>query len=175
MKKQMYGLVLGLFLLGCKPITARTPLKQNSGSFVDTFIEINKDLNAREYSTIKSLIKNSDYKRSDFGFWYKYDIKNTKSLYTPKFGDLIHYKYAVKNLNGNYIYPPDETVEKTYYVEQQDLFSGLREGLKLMKNREKMTFIFPSQLAYGFYGDQAKIGSNTPLIYEVTVVNIQQN
>ena len=175
MKKEKPGLVLILFLLGCKPTTARLPLQQNSGNFINISIEKNKDFNAREYSTIKLMVENSDFTRSDYGFWYRYDIKNKKSLYTPKFGDLVQYEYAVKNLKGNYIYAPEDTPKKNYYVEQQDLFSGLREGLKLMKKGEKMTFIFPSQLAYGFYGDQSKIGSNTPLIYEVTIINIQQN
>ncbi|MBN96495.1 MAG: gliding motility-associated peptidyl-prolyl isomerase GldI, partial [Flavobacteriaceae bacterium] len=68
-----------------------------------------------------------------------------------------------------------ETEEKSYYMEQQDLLPGLREGLKLMKRGEKMTFIFPSQLAYGFYGDNDKIGPDTPLIYEVSVLKIIQN
>jgi hypothetical protein len=37
------------------------------------------------------------------------------------------------------------------------------------------TFLFPSQKAYGYYGDQNKIGSNMPLICEVTVLSIKEN
>ena len=84
------------------------------------------------------------------------------------------YSFAVKDLNGNWIYSPKETKQKNYYVEQEELFSGLREGLKLMKKGEKITFIFPSQLAYGYYGDTHRIGADTPLIYQVTVRNIQR-
>ena len=43
-----------------------------------------------------------------------------------------------------------------------------------MKKGEKLTFIFPSQLAYGYYGDTDKIGADTPLIYQVTVRNIHR-
>ena len=60
-------------------------------------------------------------------------------------------------------------------MDKQELFTGLREGLKLMKTGETVTFLFPSQKAYGYYGDNNKIGSNTPLICEVTVKSIIEN
>ena len=54
-------------------------------------------------------------------------------------------------------------------------FSGLREGLKLMKEGESITFIFPSQKAYGYYGDENKIGRNVPLICEVSLLKLTNN
>ena len=60
-------------------------------------------------------------------------------------------------------------------MDKEELFTGLREGLKLMKPGETVTFLFPSQKAYGYYGDEDKIGINTPLICEVTVNTIRQN
>ena len=57
-------------------------------------------------------------------------------------------------------------------MDQQELFTGLREGLKLMKAGETVTFLFPSQKAYGYYGDENKIGTNIPLICQVTVNSI---
>ena len=43
-----------------------------------------------------------------------------------------------------------------------------------MKKGEKITFIFPSQMAFGYYGDRHKIGADTPLIYQVTVRDIHR-
>ena len=60
-------------------------------------------------------------------------------------------------------------------MDKQELFTGLREGLKLMKAGETYTFIFPSQKAYGYYGDEKKIGANTPIITQVTVKSITTN
>ena len=57
-------------------------------------------------------------------------------------------------------------------MEQEPIISGLREGLKLMNAGEKTTFIFPSQMAYGFRGDEKKIKPNSPLIYEVIIDKI---
>jgi len=60
-------------------------------------------------------------------------------------------------------------------MDKEELFTGLREGLKLMKSGETVTFLFPSQKAYGYYGDENRIGSNTPLICKVTVNSITPN
>ena len=59
-------------------------------------------------------------------------------------------------------------------MDQEEIFTGLREGLKLMKPGETVTFLFPSQKAYGYYGDKNKIGTSTPVICEVTVNSIIQ-
>ena len=69
-----------------------------------------------------------------------------------------------------------KNAESIFYVrdDKQELFTGLREGLKLMKPDESVTFIFPSQKAYGYYGDDNKIGTNIPLICEVTLNTITQ-
>ncbi len=175
MKKLSCVLIFGLFI-ACQTNQARRPIKYKSGSFLDTSIMTNKAINYHEYTLIETFISNSkeNYIRSSYGFWYKYDIKNIKPEYTPKFGDLVTYTYGVKDLNGNWIYSPKKTQEKNYYVEQEELFIGLREGLKLMKKGEKITFIFPSQLAYGYYGDGDRIGTDKPLIYQVTVLNIHR-
>jgi FKBP-type peptidyl-prolyl cis-trans isomerase len=59
-------------------------------------------------------------------------------------------------------------------MDKQELFTGLREGLKLMKPGDDITFIFPSQKAYGYYGDDNKIGTNVPLICKVKLNTITQ-
>jgi FKBP-type peptidyl-prolyl cis-trans isomerase len=66
--------------------------------------------------------------------------------------------------------------QQTYRMEQQDIISGLREGFKLMSEGDIITFIFPSYLAYGLYGDsEKKIKPNTTLVYEVNVHKILKN
>ena len=175
MKKLLSILIFSLFI-ACQTNEARRPIQYKTGSFLDASIAANKAINNQEYNLIKTFISNSkeNYTRSSYGFWYKYDVKNIKPGYKPKFGDRVYYSYVVKDLNGNWIYSPNETQEKNYYVEQEDLFTGLREGLKLMKKGEKITFIFPSQMAFGYYGDRHKIGADTPLIYQVTVRDIHR-
>ena len=46
---------------------------------------------------------------------------------------------------------------------------GLRDGIKLMRKNEKVSFLFPSHMAYGYRGDTKRIKSNEPIICNVTL------
>jgi len=48
---------------------------------------------------------------------------------------------------------------------------GLRDGIKLLHKNEKVTFLFPSHIAYGYHGDNKKIGTNESLMCTVTLRN----
>jgi FKBP-type peptidyl-prolyl cis-trans isomerase len=50
---------------------------------------------------------------------------------------------------------------------------GLRDGIKLMNEGEKVTFLFPSHMGYGYHGDNNRIGTNQPLICTVTLNDIK--
>jgi len=178
MNKLIYIAFVLLATLGCKSPEARAPITTKTGTFINASIARNKALNDREQLAIKEIIKqqNLNYSASESGFWYHYNNKiEADSLKTPEFGDIVNYNYNVKTLNGNTIYSKADIKTQNYAMDQQELFTGLREGLKLMKAGETITFIFPSQKAYGYYGDEHKIGSNIPLICEVTVNSITQN
>ena len=43
--------------------------------------------------------------------------------------------------------------------------------LLLMHKKEKVIFLFPSHIAYGYHGDDKKIGTNQPLLCTVTLHN----
>ena len=169
--------LLYLLTVSCKTSEARLPVLNNSGTFIDASVERNKQLNNKEYSQIKAFIQNSEksFKSTEHGFWYAYNTQIKTNSQTPNFGDLVQYKYVLKTLGGQVIYPTKELKLQSYYIDQQELFSGLREGLKLMKAGESITFIFPSQKAYGYYGDNKKIGNNVPLVCDVTLLKITNN
>lgn len=178
MNKLIITSLLALLLFHCKNPEARRPISTKSGSYIDASVALNKKRFAKEKVIIEKIIDSDSipYLASDTGFWYKYIKKvENDSLKTPNFGDIINYDYNVKTLNGNEIYSKTDLKTQHYVMDKQELFTGLRHGLKLMKPGETVTFIFPSDRAYGYYGDENKIGPNTPLICEVTVNSITQN
>ncbi|MFV0541863.1 MAG: gliding motility-associated peptidyl-prolyl isomerase GldI [Aestuariibaculum sp.] len=167
-------------VFACKSPEARRPISVKTGSFIDKSVIRNIELNEQEHIQISKFIEKQDsivsYLQSDSGFWYGYNTKiETDSLPTPKFGDIVSYNYNVKHFNGSEIYSSEDIKTQTYAIDQEELFTGLREGLKLMKAGETITFLFPSQKAYGYYGDENKIGRNTPLICQVTLNSITSN
>ena len=179
MNKFLYLLLFSVLLfLGCKSPDARKPISVKTGSFIDASVERNKKLNATEQANIEKLLtdKQVNFIASESGFWYYYNTKSEiDTLKTPNFGDVISFNYNVKSLNGDIIYSQDDLKLQSYAMDQEEIFTGLREGLKLMKTGETVTFLFPSQKAYGYYGDENKIGTNVPLICEVTLNNINKN
>ena len=90
---------------------------------------------------------------------------------TPKKGDVAFFNYEIKDLKGNIIYSEVELKPQTYAVDKQNIMTGLREGIKLMHKNEKIAFLFPSHIAYGYHGDDKKIGSNQPILCTVTLHN----
>jgi gliding motility-associated peptidyl-prolyl isomerase len=167
-----------ILLYNCKTPEARPPVSVKTGSFIDASVERNIKLNNKEEAIIEKILQKQEknFIVSNSGFWYYYNTRiENDTLKTPDFGDVVNYIYDVKTLNGQIIYSKEDINTQNYTMDKEELFTGLREGLKLMKTGETVTFLFPSLKAYGYYGDENKIGSNIPLICEVTVNSITQN
>jgi gliding motility-associated peptidyl-prolyl isomerase len=134
--------------------------------------ERNKKLIATEEGQIEALIKSNPkikYLASTKGYWYTYVTQNIQDTLTPKKGDVAFFDYEIKDLKGNVIYSELELRPQTYAVDKQNIMTGLREGIKLMHKNEKVIFLFPSHIAFGYHGDNKKIGTNQPLMCTVTL------
>lgn len=176
--KPILFLFLISLLFSCKSPDARRPESVQSGSFIKASAERNIKLNKKEHGLIQNIMDSNpdlEYIASKSGFWYYYNNKVQQDTITPQFGDIVNFKYDVKDLNENTIYSEEELNTQNYVMDKEEIFTGLREGLKLMKPGEVVTFLFPSQKAYGYYGDTNRIGTNIPLICKVTVNTITQN
>lgn len=153
---------------------ARRPISQASGSFMKKSVQRNIKLVAGEEGQIDSVIKSNPkvkYYASSKGYWYSYEVQNQLDTLTPKKGDVAFFDYEIKDLKGNIIYSELELRPQTYSVDKQDIMMGLRDGIKLMHKKEKVNFLFPSRMGYGFHGDNKKIGTNQPLFCTVTLHN----
>ena len=161
-------------MVSCAKPTPRKPIVRNSSTFLNESIQRNKAMNKVEESAFLQLIKNDsihNYISSTNGFWYYYNTKDSLATKLPVRGDEIVYSYSIKDINGEVIYNEEELGDRNYFVDKQELITGLQDGLKLMKEGEVVTFLFPSYKAYGYSGYQ-KIQSNQPLIYTVKLKKI---
>jgi gliding motility-associated peptidyl-prolyl isomerase len=176
--------IIGLLALGMNLVTcctqkqeARRPISQKTGEFMKESIERNKKLNQNEESIIASIIKKdtiNDYIASTKGYWYYYNKKNTVSQPKPVRGDIAMFDYEIKSIAGKIIYSQTELKPQNYLVDKQDFMKGIQDGIKLMEKGEQVTFLFPSHLAFGYHGDENKIGTNQPLICTVTLNDIKK-
>jgi gliding motility-associated peptidyl-prolyl isomerase len=137
-------------------------------------VERNKVLNKLEEGLIMKKMQSDSlhtYNASPNGFWYFYEEKDTMNTANPVKGDEVIFAYEIKDLRDSIIYSKEELGDKHYLVDREDLISGLQDGIKLMKEGEVVTFLFPSYKAYGYSGYE-KINSNQPLIYSVHLKKI---
>jgi gliding motility-associated peptidyl-prolyl isomerase len=169
----VYSIFFLLLVSSCKQHQeARRPISQTSGSFMKKSVLRNKKLVATEEDKIKAVIKsqpNITYLSSSKGYWYAYETRNLLDTLTPKKGDVTFFDYEIKDLSGNIIYSELELRPQTYFVDKQDIMMGLRDGIKLMHKGEKVNFLFPSHIAFGYHGDNKKIGINEPLLVTVNL------
>lgn len=167
-----------LVFLGCSQQQARKPKTTTDNSFIKESIERNKILVANEEDLIEAVIKadsSSQFIASTKGYWYKYEIKSEEDTPLAQRGDIAYFEYEVRDLKNNLIYSKEELKPQEYYVDKENIMMGLRNGIKLMKKGESITFIFPSHMGYGYRGDTDKIEANEPLICTVTLTDLKKD
>ena len=178
MYKAAYLLVLIVVLSSCKSPEARRPVQRSSGSFIQESAERNIEIYKKEEAVIAQVIAENpetDFESSSSGFWYFYNTKDTLQTKTPRKGDIVTFTYDIKDLDGATIVSEEENGLQQYQVDQsnQELISGIRDGIKLMKEGETITFLFPSYKAFGYYGIEEKLPTNTPILSTVTLRSIE--
>jgi gliding motility-associated peptidyl-prolyl isomerase len=180
LRSVLYLLIAFFALASCKAPEARRPVQQSSGSFIKESAQRNKKIYQKEEQRIAKLMAanpETDYLASESGFWYHYNVKDSLDVPTPAFGDIVTFTYDVRKLDGTMILSEVDNGLQTYKIDQsnQDLISGLRDAVKLMKVGEQVTFLFPSYKAFGYYGIENKLGTNVPIQSTVTLRSIQQS
>ncbi|MCG2431322.1 gliding motility-associated peptidyl-prolyl isomerase GldI [Aequorivita xiaoshiensis] len=180
LNKLIYILLFSALITSCKSPEARKPIQSQSGTFIKESAERNKKLYEEEKDYIEKIIaKDSthNYIMSESGFWYFYNKRDTTSSDMPDPGDIVKFTYDIKDLNGSMILSEKDNGLQQYKVDQsnQELISGVRDGIKLMKEGETVTFLFPSYKAYGYYGIEKKLGTNIPVQSTVTLHSIEQS
>jgi gliding motility-associated peptidyl-prolyl isomerase len=175
--KNLFLILLVLIVsASCSNQEARKPIVRKTGSFINESIERNKLLNTAENNILmKKMQMDSihEYVNSSNGFWYYYDKKVEGESYLPQRGDEVFYAYEIRRLDDSILYPMEELGTKSYLVDKEELITGLQDGIKLMKEGEIVSFLFPSYKAFGYTGND-KIGPNEPLIYKVQLLKINK-
>lgn len=178
LSKLYYIAFLLIIFNSCKGPEARRPVQSHSGTFINESAKRNKEIYDREKDIIEDLIAQDPgktYLASEKGFWYYYNKRDTAQAEMPQLGDVVEFTYNIKDLHGNVILTEQENGLQKYMIDQshQELISGVREGLKLMKEGETATFIFPSYKAFGYYGIEDRLGTNIPVQSTITLHSIE--
>ena len=175
MVRRMVILFITIGLLGCGQPEPRKPVQVKSGQFFKKSVARSQDLLAKEQQLIQSVIARDSsltYQASDSGFWYAFVKKNDTNNYQLQTDDEVLISYNLMQLNGDTIYGKDAIGLVPHAIDKSKLFPGLRNAVKLLGEGEQATFIFPSSLAFGYKGDNDKIGPSTPIKSSLELVKI---
>ena len=176
MKMPLFWMGLALLLISCSGPQARKPIVRKTSSFMNESIERNKTLNRIENEVLlrkMSLDSARTYLNSEHGFWYAYNKRDSLGNYKPKKGDEVFYRHEIRDLRDSVLYSFEELGLRSYLVDRQELITGMQQGIKLMKEGEDVTFLFPSHKAYGYTGSD-RIRPNAPLVYQVELIKINK-
>ena len=169
--------ILTFTLISCVDPEPRRPVSHHTSSYMQESVKLNKHINAVEEKAILYYIAQDSLKKytaSKNGFWYASIHQEINQNSKPVVGDTVLFEYEIFDLNNQLIYSKEEIGKISYSIDKENLTTGLQEGLKLMREGEDMQFLFPSFKAFGFTGDQEKIGKNQPLIYYVKLIEINK-
>ncbi|WP_343485833.1 gliding motility-associated peptidyl-prolyl isomerase GldI [Allomuricauda sp. d1] len=175
--KQLIFILIACFVVSCGGPEPRKPVEVKSGSFFKESVERSKRLLTKEQAAIQKIIERDtlhEYLTSANGFSYYFDAKEDSLAPLPETDDKVLLTYNVTTFGNDTLYTSDEIGVFEMLVDKEQLFQGLRSAIKLMREGEKATFLFPSSLAYGYLGDGNKIAPATPIKSTVTLLKIEQ-
>lgn len=167
--------VLPVFLLlSCGEKPKPRPKKQLTTQQVK---ELSEQMNVwdatRENDDIEAYISRHQYKMQETASGLRYELLKKGSGPLAQSGNTVLVMYKIYLLNGTECYSSEKDGAKEVLIGKDNVESGLHEGLQLMHVGDKMRFILPSHLAHGLTGDQSKIPSLTPVVYEIEMLKMK--
>ena len=134
-------------------------------------LKANRGLVSKENEEINAFIKRRNWNMLKTGSGLRYMIYEKGNGISAEKGKYAQIKYVVSLLNGSECYRSKDKPER-FMVDQDNVESGLHEGIKLLHTGDKAIFILPPHLAHGLIGDQAKIPPLSSIVYDIELVAV---
>ncbi len=112
-------------------------------------IEKEDDQRSLEKNLIKTYITDeeiTDIEEMSIGIYYKLNESGEGDM--PKKSDAVKIKFVGKYLDGTVFDKTTGSKTFSFTIGNESVIEGLEEGIKLMQEGEKASFIIPSHLAY---------------------------
>ena len=90
-----------------------------------------------------------------------------------KDGDIIKINYTISLLDGTECYSSKTDGTKEMKVGMENVESGLHKAVLFFKSGDKALILLPSHLAHGLLGDSKKIPPQSPILYDLEIVDVK--
>lgn len=167
---KLFILALVLFCSSCGNRNAKTVTPE---TLKEPLISANKKYVVQEADEIEQYIKrhNLDMKKTGTGLRYMIYANGTGA--PAQNGKEAKVNYNISLLDGTQCYSSKEKGPKTFLIGQDNVESGLHEGILYMKEGDKAIFILPSHLAHGLLGDENKIPPRSSVVYDIELLKVR--
>ncbi len=158
-------------LLSCQKETQQRQLvdQQQIGKVLELS---NKRLLAQEEQAIDDFLVRYGWEMDETGSGLRYKIDEEGNGPKAAYGQIVELTYDVYLLNGDHVYSSEEDGVLQFKVGRGAEVTGLDEGVRLLNQGAKATFIIPFHLAHGIPGDGNRIPGRKTIIYHVEITTI---
>lgn len=174
LKLFLFILVFGV--LSCKQNNNKNISKYpdyNSKEFKDKLVEANKMYVKKESDEIDQYILRRGWEMKTTGTGLRYMIVEAGTGVLAKPNDIAKVSYNITLLDGTVCYSSEQNGPKEFKINQDNVESGLHEGIQYMHVGDKARFILPSHLAHGLMGDESKIPPKSSVVYDIELLSLR--
>lgn len=148
--------------------------KWDAANAFQTFLQSKKEREAAALKKQEDLMRKltEGFEKTASGLYYKITEKESGKM--PSKGNMVSVHYTGKLLDGTVFdssHQRNQPIE--FAVGKGQVIEGWDEGLLLLPQGSKATFVIPSNLAYGSQGAGGVIPPNATLIFDVELVGIK--
>ena len=139
----------------------------------EQMIEANRAFVKNESAEIDAYIKRRGYEMTATGSGLRYMIYQEGKGDTAKPGMFALIKFKVSLLDGTLCYSSESKGPQEFKISEDNVESGLHEGILKMNEGDKAIMILPPHLAHGVLGDENKIPALSTIVYDVELISLR--
>ena len=159
---------LFLILIACGDSQPPTP---TDAEIQAQLLEMNQEKSKEESTLIQKFIAEKKWAMTHNGGGLYYEITEKGRGVQVENGMTVAIAFKVFLLDGTECYETMAADPVRFKVGKDHVESGLHQLMPLLHKGDRVRVVLPSVLAFGFTGDKKKIPGDTPLHYEIVVLN----
>lgn len=172
MYKVLLVLILFTAFAGCNTDNKQQQIaKLKNSEMKKPLLQANRGMVNKENEEIDAYVSRRNWQMEKSGSGLRYLIYKKGAGKLAKAGKYAIINYKITLLDGSECYRSKDKPER-FLIDQDNVESGLHEGIKLLHAGDKAIFILPPHLAHGLIGDQEKIPPLSTIIYDVELVSV---
>ena len=138
-------------------------------------MDMNRKKAEQESLRLEEYVKEQSWDaiRTGTGVYVAIYEKQDSTLPVAKNAQLATITYELRLLDGTLCYSTLAEGPETFRIGFDVAESGLHEGIQHMRVGEKAKILIPSFLAHGYTGDQNRIPQDSPIIYDLELLELK--